>query len=104
MGANGFKELSLSSPDIVLASHLNFYGNRLVTGSADHRIRVFDMNNSEDWVLVDAWRGHNGEVLDVCVQNHTITIWKKVLIRSIGQMESRGSGFNTSQYWRRFEA
>ncbi|MCJ1387322.1 epoxide hydrolase, soluble (sEH) [Xylographa bjoerkii] len=64
MVTQGFQSLAHSSNDLVLAAHFNEYGTRLVTGSADHRIRVFDLNQ-EHWQLTDLWRGHNGEVLDV---------------------------------------
>ena len=63
----GFRSLAHTSNDLVLAAHFNEYGTRLVTGSADHRIRVFDLNQ-EQWQLTDLWRGHNGEVLDVCIK------------------------------------
>ena len=65
MTAHGFKGLTHGSAELVLAAHYNFYGTRLVTGSADHKIRVFDLTAEDNWELVDAWRGHNGEVLDV---------------------------------------
>ena len=65
MTEQGFVALAHGSSDLVLAAHFNFYGTRLVTGSADHRIRVFDLDERAGWQIVDAWRGHNGEVLDV---------------------------------------
>ena len=65
MTAHGFKELDQGTSELVLAAHFNTYGTRLVTGSADHRIRVFDKGENESWTQVDVWRGHNGEVLDV---------------------------------------
>ncbi|MCJ1283200.1 epoxide hydrolase, soluble (sEH) [Xylographa opegraphella] len=64
MVTQGFRNFAHSSNDLVLAAHFNEYGTRLVTGSADHRIRVFDMNQ-ENWQLTDLWRGHNAQVLDV---------------------------------------
>ncbi|MCJ1314856.1 epoxide hydrolase, soluble (sEH) [Xylographa vitiligo] len=64
MVTQGFQNFAHSSNDLVLAAHFNVYGTRLVTGSADHRIRVFDLNQ-EHWQLTDLWRGHNGQVVDV---------------------------------------
>jgi nucleoporin SEH1 len=65
MSAHGFIKLPPSSKEVVLAAHFNKYGTRLVTGSADHRLRVFDLQDSGDWQRTDVWRGHNAEILDV---------------------------------------
>ena len=70
MAGQCFKRLDHDSEDLVLAAHFNNYGTRLVTGCADHRIRVFDLNEGTGWQIVDVWRGHNGEVLDVSSNNH----------------------------------
>ncbi|MCJ1353242.1 MAG: epoxide hydrolase, soluble (sEH) [Icmadophila ericetorum] len=81
MTAHGFKELDQGTSELVLAAHFNTYGTRLVTGSADHRIRVFDKGENESWTQVDVWRGHNGEVLDVKWNGATVG----QIIGSIGQ-------------------
>ena len=70
MAGQCFKRLAHDSTDLVLAAHFNNYGTRLVTGCADHRIRVFDLDESTGWQMVDVWRGHNGEVLDVSSNDH----------------------------------
>lgn len=64
MVSQGFQGLAHNSNDVVLTAHFNDHGTRLVTGSADHRIRVFDLEESK-WTLTDLWRGHNGAILDV---------------------------------------
>ena len=64
MVTQGFQNFAHSSNDLVLAAHFNEYGTRLVTACADHRLRVFDLNQ-EHWQLTDLWRGHNGQVVDV---------------------------------------
>lgn len=50
--------------DLVLAVDFNFYGNRMVTASSDHRLKVWDKRD-ENWVLIDSWRAHDAEVVDV---------------------------------------
>ena len=78
--AHGFYPLSHANTEVVLAADFNRTGTRLATGSADHRIRVFELNedetsddgDSEDedggggqWELIEEWRAHNAEVSDV---------------------------------------
>jgi WD40 repeat protein len=66
MPTHGFQPLTHESNDLVLVAHFNDHGTRLVTGSADHRLRVFDLDAEGSWDCTDLWRGHNGEVIDVC--------------------------------------
>ncbi|KAI9821259.1 MAG: epoxide hydrolase, soluble (sEH) [Pycnora praestabilis] len=51
--------------DLVQAVHYNKYGTRLVTGSSDHRLKVWEKNAEGIWILVDTWRGHDAEIMDV---------------------------------------
>lgn len=62
--AHGFHPLSHSNKEVVLAADFNKKGDRLATGSADHRIRVFDQQEGE-WELIEEWRAHNAEITDV---------------------------------------
>jgi nucleoporin SEH1 len=50
--------------DLVLAVDFNFYGDRMVTASSDHRLKVWDKRD-DNWVLLDSWRAHDAEVVDV---------------------------------------
>jgi len=50
--------------DLVLAADYNFYGNRLVTAAADHRLKVWD-KTGDDWKLIDSWKAHDAEITDV---------------------------------------
>lgn len=61
---HGFKSFDQGSADIVLAAAFNSSGTRVATGSADHKIRVYDIEQDQTWVLADQWRGHDAEVLD----------------------------------------
>ncbi|KAK8207490.1 WD40-repeat-containing domain protein [Phyllosticta capitalensis] len=50
--------------DLVLAVDFNFFGTRMVTASSDHRVKVWDRRD-DAWTLVDSWRAHDAEVVDV---------------------------------------
>jgi len=50
--------------DLVLAAAYDFYGKRLVTASADHKLKVWD-KKGDDWRMVDSWKAHDAEITDV---------------------------------------
>ncbi|KAI9761111.1 MAG: Phosphatidylglycerol/phosphatidylinositol transfer protein [Chaenotheca gracillima] len=50
--------------DAVRTVSYNLYGDRLATGSADHRIKVFQKENGA-WKLEDTWTAHDAELLEV---------------------------------------
>ena len=51
--------------DIVQSIHYNYNGKRMVTASSDHHLKVYNNKGENDWELVDTWRGHDAEILDV---------------------------------------
>ena len=51
----------------MLAAAFNSSGTRIVLCSADHRIRVYNIHQSEEYFLIDQWRGHDAEVLDASI-------------------------------------
>jgi nucleoporin SEH1 len=55
--------------DLVTVTKFNFYGNRLLTASLDHRVRVWDQQES-GWELTDTWRAHDAEIRDVSFGKH----------------------------------
>lgn len=59
-----FQDIDHGSQDLVLAVHHNAYGDRLITASSDHHLKVFDKKGGS-WVLVDSWRAHDAEITDV---------------------------------------
>ena len=60
----GFTTFDHGHNDLVLAVDFNFYGTRMVTASSDHRLKVWDKKD-DTWALIDTWRGHDAEVVDV---------------------------------------
>lgn len=61
---NGFKNFDHEAADVVLAVAFNSSGTRIALGAADHKIRVYDVEQDETSTLVDQWRGHDAEVMD----------------------------------------
>lgn len=62
---HGFRNFDHGAADVVLAVAFNSSGTRIALGSADHKIRVYDVEEDETSTLVDQWRGHDAEVMDV---------------------------------------
>ena len=83
---HGFRSFEHGAADIILTIAFNSSGTRIVVGSADHRIRVYDIEQNNDWILVDQWRGHDAEVLDASLA--CSILFKKLcaekMLRSIG--------------------
>ncbi|MCJ1260309.1 epoxide hydrolase, soluble (sEH) [Lobaria immixta] len=61
---HGFRNFDHGAADVVLAVAFNSSGTRIALGSADHKIRVYDVEEDETSTLVDQWRGHDAEVMD----------------------------------------
>ena len=61
-------------------SNLDFYGKRKVTGSADHRLKVYDHLPDGQWKLIDTWRGHDAEILDVTVTSLIPSILVRIIM------------------------
>ena len=64
---NGFQSFEHAAADIVLAASFNSSGTRIILCSADHKIRVWNIDQSDEYFLVDQWRGHDAEVLDASI-------------------------------------
>ena len=66
MAQNTFHRFSHGHQDLVLAIDYNFYGTRIATASSDHRLKVWDRNESTgQWNVTDVWTAHDAEVTDV---------------------------------------
>lgn len=86
---NGFQSFEHAAADIVLAASFNSSGTRIVLCSADHKIRVYNIDEDNEYFLVDQWRGHDAEVLDV-----------QWLASSLGQFFATIGGDNKFKLWR----
>lgn len=66
MSVHDFAPFKASTVETTVCAHFDRYGTRLATGSADHRIRIYDLDPDTDtWTLLDVWRGHHAEVTEV---------------------------------------
>ncbi|KAI9371504.1 WD40-repeat-containing domain protein [Aspergillus egyptiacus] len=61
--SSGFEDFDAGHRDLVTVTKFNFYGNRIVTASSDHRMKVWDQKDNE-WQLIDTWRAHDAEIRD----------------------------------------
>jgi nucleoporin SEH1 len=59
-----FQTFNHGHQDLVLAVDFNYFGNRMVTASSDHRLKVWDKKD-DSWTLVESWKAHDAEILDV---------------------------------------
>ncbi|KAI5307176.1 epoxide hydrolase, soluble (sEH) [Ascosphaera pollenicola] len=60
-----FADFSSGHQDAVTVTRFNFYGNRILTASSDHHVKVWDQDpKSSEWTLTDTWRAHDAEVRD----------------------------------------
>ena len=53
--------------DIIQVIQYNYDGQRVLTGSSDHHVKVWD-KRGEDWQLTDTFRAHDAEIMDVSTQ------------------------------------
>jgi WD40 repeat protein len=52
--------------DRVTVLHLNFTSTRILTASADHRIKVWERDSaSGEQTLTDTWTAHDADIRDV---------------------------------------
>lgn len=65
--SSGFADFDAGHRDLVTVTKFNFYGNRIVTASSDHRMKVWDQKDGE-WQLIDTWRAHDAEIRDVRIR------------------------------------
>ncbi|KAJ0417105.1 WD40-repeat-containing domain protein [Aspergillus carlsbadensis] len=61
--SSAFADFDAGHRDLVTVTKFNFYGNRIVTASSDHRMKVWDQQDGE-WQLIDTWRAHDAEIRD----------------------------------------
>lgn len=67
---SGFADFDTGHRDLVTVTKFNFYGNRILTASSDHRMKVWDRKDG-DWQLTDTWRAHDAEIRDVSHSQRT---------------------------------
>lgn len=64
----GFHSFENAAADAVLAISYSASGKRCAVASADHKLRIYDSGDQNDYraaILMDQWRAHDAEILDV---------------------------------------
>jgi WD40 repeat protein len=79
MSTTSFIDFDAGHRDLVTVTRFNFYGNRIVTASSDHRIKVWDQKDG-GWQLIDTWGAHDAEIRDVRKDTLSEVAWKALLI------------------------
>ena len=67
---SGFQSFDNAAADAVLAISYNPSGTRYAVASADHKVRIYDsrdQHSSGQVTLMDQWRAHDAEILDVSI-------------------------------------
>lgn len=71
MAASSMQSVATGHRDIVLAVDFNYFGTRMVSAGADHRLEVCDKKD-DNWVTVDRWKAHDAEITDVSISHVTL--------------------------------
>lgn len=71
---SGFTIFKNDSFDLVLAIDYNARGTRLVTASADRKLRVYDLNEESELCLTDTWSAHDAIISAVSYHYHNIHV------------------------------
>jgi WD40 repeat protein len=73
------EEFESGHADRVTVLHINFTSTRILTGSADHRIKVWERDSvSGEQTLSDTWTAHDADIRDVptgLLHEDIITDW-----------------------------
>ncbi|KAJ3127664.1 epoxide hydrolase, soluble (sEH) [Nowakowskiella sp. JEL0407] len=90
-----FVAFNTKHQDLILDVAYNFYGNRLATCSADHKIKIWDSKSEPSspdpsWSLSCSWKAHDASILKVtwghpefgqfiasCSLDRTVKIWEE---------------------------
>jgi len=86
---NGFQSFEHAAADIVLAASFNPAGTRAALCSADHKIRIYSISRDKEWALLDQFRGHDAEVLDVGSPSSNVERMLRLSQDTMGFLERR---------------
>lgn len=59
------KVIPTEHKDIIHDVSFDFYGRRMATCSSDHTVKIWDLNENEQWVCTADWKTHSGSVWKV---------------------------------------
>jgi len=87
-----FHKFETQHEDLIHDICYDFYGKRIATCSSDQRIKVWDLNDQNEWICSCEWKAHSGsvwkvawahpefgQVLASCSFDRTVCIWEEEL-------------------------
>jgi len=89
--------------DRVTVLHINFDGTRILTASADHRVKVWERNaETGQRTLTETWTAHDADIRDVLADSlHLMSHYGQKLTRLVGEMAAPNHGLAYSHYRQR---
>jgi hypothetical protein len=88
--------------DRVTVLHINFDGTRILTASADHRVKVWERNaQTGQRTLTETWTAHDADIRDVLTDHLHICHYGVRLTRQVGEMAASNHGLAYSHYRQR---
>jgi WD40 repeat protein len=91
------EEFEPGHADRVTVLHINFTSTRILTASADHRIKVWERESETgEQSLTDTWTAHDADIRDVRIAFHSIG-WLK--LTGVGEMAASDNGLKHCLYW-----
>lgn len=86
-----FQRFATQHDDLIHDISYDYYGKRLATCSSDQQIKVWDQDDSGEWICVTQWKAHAGsvwklawahpefgQVIASCSFDRTVCIWEEV--------------------------
>lgn len=71
--------------DRVTVLHINFTSTRILTASADHRIKVWERDSeSGEQILTDTWTAHDADIRDVRIDSIASELLGLTVVRQNG--------------------
>ncbi|CAK8671113.1 unnamed protein product [Clavelina lepadiformis] len=108
--ANGFRRFSFTWPqfrvelfsthfhkhkDLIHDVSFDFFGKRMATCSSDQSVKVWDLNENEEWICTSSWKTHSasvwkvtwahpefGQVLATCSFDRTVAVWEESIVEN----------------------
>ncbi|XP_065179451.1 nucleoporin SEH1-like [Sycon ciliatum] len=100
------RALAADHKDLIHDITFDYYGRRMATCSSDQSVKVWDLNESGEWVCTSSWKTHSGsvwrvvwahpefgQVLATCSFDRTACIWEEQIAdSSISPNAARSAG------------
>jgi WD40 repeat protein len=88
--------------DRVTVLHINFDGTRILTASADHRVKVWERNaQTGQRTLTETWTAHDADIRDVLTDHLHICHYGVRLTYQVGEMAASNHWLAYSHYRQR---